>query len=312
VTGALALLHVLVVELPLGSFGQVTPPAIPFIDTGAASAAVLVLATLMAGYVIGGPAARRYSILGAGALAAYTVPFEVYAWAVVVLWAAIAIGALRAARLDPRGEKEYLWAGVGMLGGAAAVALVIVVPPSRLVVSGSPVTPIVALQSTASLAALAIVTGSLAWLNRTRGWARWAEMATLAVVVYLVSVAVVDTFAIRVGGRIGIEELQKQAAVALSVTWAISGIVAFVAGLRLRRTEIRQAGLVLLTVATAKVFLFDFSELDVAYRVISLIALGLILLLSAGLWQRFQPPRLAATDPGAVDQVAPIAEADSK
>ncbi len=312
VTGGLALLHVLVVELPLGSFGQVTPPAIPFSDTGAASAAILVLATLLAGYIIGGPAARRCSILGAGALAAYTVPFEVYAWAVVVLWAAIAIGALSAARLDLHGEQEYLLAGVGMLGGAAAVALLIVVPPSRLIVSGSPVTPIVAFQSTASLAALAIVAGSLAWLNRTRPWARWAEMATLAVVVYLVSVAVVDTFAIRVGGRIATEELQKQAQVALSVTWAISGIVAFVAGLRLRRTEIRQAGLVLLAVATAKVFLFDFSDLDVAYRVISLIALGLILLLSAGLWQRFQPPRLAATDPGAMDHASPTSEADSK
>ena len=43
-----------------------------------------------------------------------------------------------------------------------------------------------------------------------------------------------------------------------------------------------------MALATAKVFLFDLSALDVAYRVISLFVLGLLLLASAWLWQRNQ------------------------
>jgi uncharacterized membrane protein len=82
-------------------------------------------------------------------------------------------------------------------------------------------------------------------------------------------------------------------------------VIGFVAGLRLRRTMLRQAGLALLALATAKVFLIDLSALDVAYRVISLIALGLLLLVSAGLWQRLQPnanaPASTAPDPGGGD-----------
>ena len=42
-------------------------------------------------------------------------------------------------------------------------------------------------------------------------------------------------------------------------------------------------------VKEGKVFLIDLSALDVAYRVISLIVLGLLLLASAWLWQRLQP-----------------------
>ena len=60
-------------------------------------------------------------------------------------------------------------------------------------------------------------------------------------------------------------------------------------GLRLRIDDLRHGGLALLALATAKVFLFDLSALDVAYRVISLVALGILLLTSAWVWQRLQP-----------------------
>jgi uncharacterized membrane protein len=69
----------------------------------------------------------------------------------------------------------------------------------------------------------------------------------------------------------------------------VTGVVAFVAGLRRRTAELRQAGLGLLGLATAKVFVFDLAALEIAYRVISLVALGLLLLASAWVWQRLQP-----------------------
>jgi uncharacterized membrane protein len=75
----------------------------------------------------------------------------------------------------------------------------------------------------------------------------------------------------------------------LSVLWAVLGVGAFVYGLRSNAQEARLGGLALLAVATGKVFLFDLAALDVAYRVISFIALGVLLLVSAWLWQRAQP-----------------------
>jgi uncharacterized membrane protein len=77
--------------------------------------------------------------------------------------------------------------------------------------------------------------------------------------------------------------------VALSVLWTAAGVVVLGLGLLLRRVELRVAGLVVLGMATVKVFLFDLSSLDVAYRVITLIFLGLLLVGSAYAWGRMRP-----------------------
>jgi len=121
---------------------------------------------------------------------------------------------------------------------------------------------------------------------------------------YLLSVAVVDVFALRVGGSVSVTELRTQAQVALSVLWAVLGVIAFMTGLWFRLDDLRRAGLALLAVATAKVFLFDLSALDVAYRVVSLIALGLLLLTSAWLWQRLGPGSADSTQ-APVDEPPP-------
>ena len=64
--------------------------------------------------------------------------------------------------------------------------------------------------------------------------------------VYLLSIAVVGVVATQVGGAIGTEELQTQGQVALSVLWAVLGLAAFVAGLRLEIPDLRHGGLALL------------------------------------------------------------------
>jgi len=87
-----------------------------------------------------------------------------------------------------------------------------------------------------------------------------------------------------------LEDLQKEAQVALSVLWSILGGVFFAAGTLLRRPPVRLFGLALLGLATAKVFLVDLAALDVAYRVLSLVALGVLLLISAVVYQRMQHP----------------------
>ena len=116
--------------------------------------------------------------------------------------------------------------------------------------------------------------------------------------VYLLSIAVVGAAATQVGGSIATDELRTQGQVALSVLWAILGLGSFVVGLRGRSDDLRHGGLALLALATAKVFLFDLSALDVAYRVISLVALGMLLLAGAWLFQRLEPRSADPTGAG--------------
>jgi uncharacterized membrane protein len=71
--------------------------------------------------------------------------------------------------------------------------------------------------------------------------------------------------------------------------WTLLGAVALLIGLSRRDAVIRVFGLALLGLATAKVFLFDLAALDVAYRVLSLIVLGVLLLASAYVYQRLRP-----------------------
>ncbi len=274
--------------MPLSQFGEVTPPEVPFTDAGAAAALIMVVATLATGVLIGGALARRVSILIAGGIVAYTIPFEVYAWAVSVLWVGLGLLALTYIRVDSAARLPFLLAAAGMVAASAVVAVAIVAPPTWLVVGSTARTPLVLLQAIAALGAVVVGTVAIA---RTRGlgeWARWAWAAAGLASVYLLSIAVVGVVATQVGGAIGTEELQTQGQVALSVLWAVLGLAAFVAGLRLENPDLRHGGLALLALATAKVFLFDLAALDVAYRVISLIALGLLLLTSAWVWQRLQ------------------------
>jgi uncharacterized membrane protein len=311
-SGSLAALHTIVVELPIGRFGDVLPPAIPFTDDGAVAAMILVVSVIVCGAVVGGALSRRVSILLAGAIVAYAIPFEVYAWAVAVLWVGLGGLALVMARLDRAGRTAFLIADAGLVGAAALVTIGIVSRPTRLVVGVSAIEPMIALQSVAAGAAVALGLAVLASSGRFERWARWAWLAAGVSTVYLLSVAVVDVVANQVGGPVSTAEIRTQGQVAISVLWAFLGVVAFVAGLRLRIDDLRRGGLALLGLATAKVFLFDLSALDVAYRVISLIALGLLLLASAWVWQRLQPrpPNGAAAGPSTDERSAPAAVDD--
>ena len=59
------------------------------------------------------------------------------------------------------------------------------------------------------------------------------------------------------------------------------GGLAFTVGVFARKMTPRLFGLGLLAVATTKVFLIDLAALDVAYRVLSLVGLGVVLLASS-------------------------------
>jgi uncharacterized membrane protein len=110
------------------------------------------------------------------------------------------------------------------------------------------------------------------------------EGATAVAVVYLGSVAIVDlTREAETAPEPG-----QTPQVLLSAYWALLGFGALVFGLLRDDRRFRIGGFALLAAAIAKVFLFDLSTLESIYRVLSFIALGLLLLAAAFAYQRIR------------------------
>jgi uncharacterized membrane protein len=75
---------------------------------------------------------------------------------------------------------------------------------------------------------------------------------------------------------------------AISALWAVYSMIAIVIGIAQRYQPIRLFALVVFFITIFKVFLLDLSFLDTAYRYLSFIALGVMLLTVAYLYQRYQ------------------------
>jgi Predicted membrane protein (DUF2339) len=104
-----------------------------------------------------------------------------------------------------------------------------------------------------------------------------------AALVYLASVAIVDTVGVTDSG-----DSRQSGQVLLSAFWALTGLVAIVYGLLRDVRRFRLGGLALLGLAVAKVCTYDLAELEELSRVLSFIALGLLLLVGAFAYQRIQ------------------------
>ena len=101
--------------------------------------------------------------------------------------------------------------------------------------------------------------------------------------VYLASVAIIDTFGVTDSG-----DSRQTGQVLLSAFWTLTGLGAVVYGLLRDVQRLRLAGLGLLALAVTKVYTYDLSELDELSRVLSFIGLGLLLLAGAFAYQRIQ------------------------
>lgn len=93
-----------------------------------------------------------------------------------------------------------------------------------------------------------------------------------AALVYMASVAIVDTLS---AGQ-----------VLLSALWTLTGLGAIIYGLLRDVERVRLGGLALLALAIAKVYTYDLAELEELSRVLSFIALGVLLLVGAFAYQR--------------------------
>ncbi len=288
-----ALVHAVLVELPLTDLYPAELPTVPFLDAGGLTIVVLATSALAIAAIDRRPVIRVLGGLIAGAVVAYGVIFELPLDSVVVVWSGLAV-VYASVAADGRDEAPWwLAASDAFIVLGASAVLIGLAPLDRLVVDADRTRAVVPFVNGGTIA-LGSVVAALAISARLLPSQRWTPIRVGAAAIaslYLLSVGVVDIFQARVGGAVGDEELTKQGQVALSALWAVLGAAAFAVGLGADRPRARQAGLALLGVVTVKVFLVDLASLDVAYRVLSLVALGIVLLLSAYLFGRFGPSR---------------------
>ncbi len=193
--------------------------------------------------------------------------------ALVAAWSAEAAILAWVARTT--GEQRALVFSGAFLVLAALHALLDEAPPEALVDGvGNLSTAIVAVLC---VAVSALIMGALVEAPDLR-------MLLLAVAavgfVYATSLLIVDVIQ---GDAL---EHSQTAQVALSCFWGVVGLMAIVIGLVRNVRELRFGGLALLALGVAKLFLYDLSELDELYRVLSFVAVGLLLLGGAYAYQR--------------------------
>jgi uncharacterized membrane protein len=262
-------------------------PGLPFLNAGSLSMGIAVASALAVALLAGGGLWRQIGLLVAAAGIAYLVPSQTNGFLAVLAWLLLALGLHLA---SDRGRLPFLHRGAITLAAVACVETILVVaPPFRLVVRETAFNePMLANAGVLAVLALTIALAVRAYLPPREQEARWAAFAAGVAGVYMLSIATVDIFQGQLAGPTAVEELQKQAQVALSVLWAVIGVAALTWGLTRRMPDARISGLALLTLVTAKVFVIDLAALDVAYRVLSFVALGVLLLGAAYLYRRLE------------------------
>ena len=272
--------------------GNLQPDGTPFLDERTYVVAILAATVLLSGWVWRGVMPILTGGVAAALVVAWLLPFEVRPGYAVAGWSALALAGLGVLRFAPEARLQLGATSITLAALGAAIALVIVAPLDRLVVDATTKVPAWAIftDATVALGALAVAAGVGALLHRGERLSLPALIAAGAAVVYLLSVGVVDQFQLQIAAR-PLEELQKEAQVGLSALWSVLGAAGFATGLVARKPSIRLFGLGLLGLATVKVFIVDLAALDVAYRVLSLVALGVLLLISAAVYARMQHPQ---------------------
>jgi uncharacterized membrane protein len=173
------------------------------------------------------------------------------------------------------GERRALVFSAAFLTLAALHTVLDEAPPDALIDGVSGLGE--ALAAVLSVAVAALISGR--FVDRPD-----LRMVLLAVgsvaLLYAASLAIVDLI------QGDAAEPSQTAQVALSAFWGLVGLAAVIVGLVRDIRELRLAGLALLGIGVAKVFVYDLAELDQLFRVLSFIAVGILLLAGAYAYQR--------------------------
>ncbi|CAN5611671.1 hypothetical protein BH23CHL2_BH23CHL2_20350 [soil metagenome] len=290
--GLLALWHLMLFEYPLDDFlRRTTPGDIPFVNGSGAVLGALLLSIAASAYLARSKHVLNAAILIGAGLLAYAMPFEIADGWLIAGWSLITLALVAVNRVEPTGHPIYAVAGLALSAFGLLVTLAQVATPSRLRVSLFSEIDHFPFWSHSTLALASLAAALVvAWRLHRRENSLISGLvlaAAAGLTVYMLSIGLVDEFQRRVdtdGGNLN--AVREQAQVGLSILWTTFGVASFVAGIILRRIGMRVFGLALLGIAILKVFIVDLASLDASYRVISFIALGILLLLASYLYQR--------------------------
>jgi uncharacterized membrane protein len=228
-------------------------------------------------------------LVGLGiAIAAFGLGAAFHGPALVVAWAASAAAlAALASRLDATPSPALSSAERITVGAACFLVLAV---GHTLLFEAHPSAIFDGVESLAE-AAVAIGACALAALAVARfarrvspEAAQLAAFTGAALLVYLGSIVIVDTVGVdRFGGT------RQAGQTWLSAFWTVTGLGAVIFGLVRRQAEVRLAGLALLGVAIAKVWIYDLAELEALARVLSFVGLGALLLVGSFAYGRIKP-----------------------
>jgi uncharacterized membrane protein len=138
--------------------------------------------------------------------------------------------------------------------------------------------------------ALVSLTYWLAWIHRRAGARAHARAVTAAVLAAQVLTLAVLTSEIVAYWDIHATDSDSFVArgLMLSLTWAVYATVLAVVGISKAYAPIRYFAIGVFAITAIKVFAFDLATLDRIYRVSSIIGLGVLLLVTSFLYQRFR------------------------
>jgi uncharacterized membrane protein len=201
----------------------------------------------------------------------------------------------------------WTWVGTSLvwLGGVrrevwtrfigSAVLLVAVLMLVELNLRGAPVGYVV--MANARLVATAVLVAALYWLSAL---AQREPQSSIAAFVRALLILAANSLTLLFltgeisafwqlhdGSGVSVESRLARGAM-LSVTWAAYATGAIVAGIRRRYAPARYFAMVVFALTIAKVFLVDMAELERVYRIVSIIGLGVMLLATSYMYERFR------------------------
>ena len=222
---------------------------------------------------------ERIRWLGSGSLVAITVLWAVYGTAVA------GVGLLR--RYEPA-----RWAGVGLLG--LALYKLLTYDSRHVFLEPLDFTPILNIRFLCFALVLGLLSVLTVWFRRRSSDLSENESKVLllgvliaanAVALWMVSQEVIyyfDSLGVRSGG-----DYTDAMHLTLTVFWALYAMGVIGVGIAAGYSQARLAGIGLLAIPVAKLFVFDVFLLEMAYRVVAFITLGCLLLGMGLVYQRY-------------------------
>ena len=185
--------------------------------------------------------------------------------------------------LGLRRRQEWIRATGALVAGAGAFILLGLqfseAPDGYVVLSSA--------RAAAGVTAVGLLYG-LAYLHQRRGDHAIGGASNVTVLVTAASAFTLSLLTSEIVAYWHMREGRFARELTLSITWAIYATVLIVTGIRRRYAPIRYFGIASFAVTIVKVFGVDMAELDRIYRVSSIIVLGVMLLASSYVYNRFR------------------------